>query len=624
MRSIFLALASIGVTACEAGPFEGDVISDTTQQFSFITPLTGSYSAVAVNTRTLALDLSLGSSLLIASGTPTWTDCAALGSTPWYSGSFVATIPNITSVQSGCATSQCFPWEYFLPGATSTNSMLLQVQGLSPVQGSFALTNFSANPNPNQTLVQCISQFQCSTQMISACSTGVSGLTVQTPCGGNGQHCCISGTAAPATCPGDSAAFCDFDLICREGLWPSALASTQAYRKNSSEDWNDEIQGLATDGTFWYLAKGSDSDTDERGTLFKQPMAGWDLGSTTNGVPTGLAGMTRDDDPQFTVATEHCRHWGDPEVFKGQVYVPWEDCSDPAGHFDPDNGVTSPNKLALFDATKLSGSTASTSSYIGAYVFQGGNTSTTTGMGFNCAPDATHPRSRGFPNGNTDCSAHMQSPTVAVHPVTGEIYVAGPQIASTAYSVYVLRADSHPITAKLFHNLKLVRVLPLDGNPPWASQANSRFPGTVPAGAAPIGYCSWWTGSMHNCGVQGMAFDPSGEKLYVVDQNQGPFAMANTIGTLVNGSDQAMANQTAFIHVYQVTPDHLVWEKDYPLDVNYRDHNEAEGIAILDARITTDSGAVSRSQVHTIEHHISTVGGHEIWTNNYAISGGPF
>jgi len=74
-------------------------------------------------------------------------------------------------------------------------------------------------------------------------------------------------------------------------------------------------------------------------------------------------------------------------------------------------------------------------------------------------------------------------------------------------------------------------------------------------------------GSGH-VGVQGIAFGPSGSKLYVVDQRQAQLPPNP-------GWDSA-------VHVFQVTPYELVYEADYPIQIDFGDNQETEGITIFD------------------------------------------
>jgi hypothetical protein len=149
-------------------------------------------------------------------------------------------------------------------------------------------------------------------------------------CGEPGQRCC-----GKDLCNGS--ALCDWDGICKASLWPapSDYISNQTWPSEELDtDWTEELQGLASDGSFWYVVQGDDKDASER-ALWKAPL---DVDFTADWGD--LPGVHKVDALVSNLAVLGCLHWGDPDVHQGRVYVPLEDC--------PDG-----RRLAEFDARTL-------------------------------------------------------------------------------------------------------------------------------------------------------------------------------------------------------------------------------------------------------------------------------
>jgi hypothetical protein len=184
---------------------------------------------------------------------------------------------------------------------------------------------------------------QCIAEPMKADRSGETAeIEVYVPCGATGQPCCApwdgqrnepipygvpcTGQNAEAcdACR-DTGAMCDLDFVCRTGLWPpdakDSYVENQTIPGNElSLDWTDNLQGVATDGAFWYITQGSRSYS--RGMLYKLSLgANLDMEFRAPMSMVASVGAMPEGEP-------YCWHWGDPEVHAGRVYVPMEECDD--------------------------------------------------------------------------------------------------------------------------------------------------------------------------------------------------------------------------------------------------------------------------------------------------------
>jgi hypothetical protein len=187
-------------------------------------------------------------------------------------------------------------------------------------------------------------------------------------------------------------ALCDWDFTCKTELWPP---DSSAYTPNVTfpppeiqQDWTWNVQGVATDGAYWYLTQGNVSvlgpPYTTKGTLYKVPV-GAELDQ--NFYPSSASAVF----PHLQdMPGPYCWHWGDPEVSSGRVYIPLEDCDDRQ------------NRILEVDASSLT-------------------------------PLGTAPLEG------------LSAPTIAVHPSTGEFFVTGPydvNASTTTLRVYQARPSS--------------------------------------------------------------------------------------------------------------------------------------------------------------------------------------
>jgi hypothetical protein len=186
--------------------------------------------------------------------------------------------------------------------------------------------------NGQQTSV-CLNKQSCLKDAINNCKSQYSPtLTLDVPCGATGSVCCVfengngcgPGASQCNDICWDSGAICDGDMVCRSksDLWPARSAySDMAFNQPSNNihrSWTHQMQGVASDGSNWYFTQGEKNGSSEPGRLWKVPFnAALDTDFYQAGYKT----------TNTTIGT-YCWHWGDPEFWKSNIYVPMEQCDD--------------------------------------------------------------------------------------------------------------------------------------------------------------------------------------------------------------------------------------------------------------------------------------------------------
>jgi hypothetical protein len=134
-------------------------------------------------------------------------------------------------------------------------------------------------------------------------STPVASVTAG--CGSPGLGCCLYGICGPD-------ATCNLEGECASTRPPSSYAALADYPRSGDFNWGHHPQGVAIDDTHWYVVV-DNGDGDAQWIGF---------------APVG-EDLNRDFTARINPPALHGRHLGDPEVFRGRIYIPLEQGGQP-------------------------------------------------------------------------------------------------------------------------------------------------------------------------------------------------------------------------------------------------------------------------------------------------------